>query len=117
MVWPNFRFGFIILAALVACCFLYAFDSTRHHVPLCLFHALTGWECPGCGMWRASHCLLHGDFASAWKYNPAWPAYAILAVLGWIHSKSKGTQGVPWKAVIFLLCILWIGGYGLIRNF
>lgn len=37
----------------------------------CLFHLLTGLQCPGCGVSRMALCLLNLDFAGAWGYNPA----------------------------------------------
>jgi len=37
--------------------------------PRCLFHSLTGLQCPGCGGLRATHYLLHGDVASAFRLN------------------------------------------------
>lgn len=50
---------------------LYSFDpSATRWAPKCLFHELTGWACPGCGLQRALHALLHGDFAAAWRFNP-----------------------------------------------
>lgn len=107
----------VALAALLAVFFLYFFDPTRNHVPLCLFHHFTGWDCPGCGMWRATHCLLHGDFASAWKYNQAWPAYGILAALGFWNSKTGFSAPIPWKGVVIWGCVLWIIAHGLMRNF
>ncbi|MDE5554069.1 MAG: DUF2752 domain-containing protein [Muribaculaceae bacterium] len=39
-------------------------------VPHCVFHAVTGYECPGCGLQRAIYSALHGDIAAAWSYNP-----------------------------------------------
>jgi hypothetical protein len=38
--------------------------------PLCLFHRLTGLDCPGCGMTRAFVCLLRGDLHGAWQMHP-----------------------------------------------
>ena len=38
--------------------------------PRCLFHSLTGLECPGCGSQRAFHALVHGHFSQAWSFNP-----------------------------------------------
>jgi Protein of unknown function (DUF2752) len=38
--------------------------------PICLFHALTGHPCATCGMTRSAIALFHGDFVSAWKWNP-----------------------------------------------
>jgi len=50
----------------------------------CLFHAVTGLDCIGCGLTRSMHALAHGDFLTALSYNlimPFWlllPAYALL---------------------------------------
>ena len=44
--------------------------------PRCLFHALTGLNCPGCGTLRSVHYLLHGQLATAFQLNP------LLYVLG-----------------------------------
>lgn len=39
-------------------------------LPPCAFHALTGLWCPGCGMTRALHALVHGDVLQALHLNP-----------------------------------------------
>lgn len=44
-----------------------------------------GVTCPGCGSMRATHFLLNGDLAQAWRHNPALlilgvPAIGIIAV-------------------------------------
>ena len=38
-------------------------------VPKCMFRQLTGFDCPGCGLQRAAHAALHGQWAEAWAYN------------------------------------------------
>jgi hypothetical protein len=49
---------------------LYRFDpATAHFYPHCVFHDLTGLQCPGCGTTRALHHLLHGDVAGAFRLN------------------------------------------------
>ncbi len=35
----------------------------------CIFHHVTGLDCPGCGGQRAFHLLLHGEFMQALRYN------------------------------------------------
>ena len=39
-------------------------------LPPCLFHEWTGLFCPGCGITRCLHALLHGHFATAWAMHP-----------------------------------------------
>ena len=37
--------------------------------PVCVFHQLTGLNCPGCGATRSFYALLHGHFQLAVKDN------------------------------------------------
>lgn len=49
-------------------------------VPLCIVKALTGLECPGCGMTRSFLLIGHGRLAAAAKMHPAGlPAFLIVA--------------------------------------
>src|SRR5664279_1548131 len=43
--------------------------ATHGFYPICLFHELTGWNCPGCGGTRSVYALLHGNVALALKDN------------------------------------------------
>ena len=61
----------ITAAGLLAGAALYLFNPAESRLfPPCPFHALTGWQCPGCGSLRAAHCLLHGEFIAAFRLNP-----------------------------------------------
>jgi hypothetical protein len=51
---------------------LWWFDPAEAHLPICRFRAMTGLDCPGCGATRATHELLHGRIAAAWRYNALW---------------------------------------------
>jgi len=45
-------------------------DPTKVSIfPQCMFHQITGWDCPGCGAQRALHQLLHGNFIAALRLN------------------------------------------------
>jgi hypothetical protein len=59
---------------------LWWFDPAQAGLPLCTFHAMTGFDCPGCGATRATHELLHGRLLAAWRYNSLWVVLLPLAV-------------------------------------
>lgn len=54
--------------------------------PPCLFRALTGWECPLCGMTRGIDALLHFDLVGSVGFHPFAPAVAVVAV--WLIGRT-----------------------------
>ena len=89
--------------------------------PRCLFHQLTGWNCPGCGGLRATHHLLHGHFREAFLFNPLlfvlapWLLWFGVA-LGW--GKVRGEElPHPFRhpAALWVLAILVVV-FGILRN-
>lgn len=63
-------------------------DPAAHKwMPQCPVHLLTGWQCPGCGMQRFLHALLHGRVLEAVRYNYwlvlALP-YAAVLLTAWL---------------------------------
>ena len=90
--------------------------------PQCLLHRLTGLHCPGCGMTRALHALLHGDFLAAFRFNPVgmilFPVFLLGLSLEWIawvrgkplpFSLRTGVRGAWAIAILMLL-------FGILRN-
>ena len=64
-----FLIGLLILGGAVG---LYALlDPTTYPFPRCLILTTTGYRCPGCGLQRAAHALLHGHLTEAFSYNRA----------------------------------------------
>lgn len=53
----------------VGAMFFFFNPSTHGFYPVCVFHSLTGLNCPGCGMTRALYALLHGNLRLALKDN------------------------------------------------
>ena len=63
----------VALALLTGLTVLFIHDPAKSSLfPPCLFHALTGLHCPGCGSLRATHELLHGRLLSALRHNAFW---------------------------------------------
>jgi hypothetical protein len=69
---PLVRVGlwFAIASLTLAGVVLFLFNPAQHHFyPICLFHEITGLDCPGCGATRALYNLLHGRIFAALQYN------------------------------------------------
>jgi len=105
----------LLLIALVA--FLFRFNPAQHSFyPFCVFHRMTGLECPGCGGLRATHQLLHGHIVTAFRYNPlvvtAAPIVLLLAVRRWLRGPGRPLSprtAVVWTWVVFaVVLIFWI---------
>ena len=62
-------------------------------MPRCVFLEVTGWQCPGCGISRALHALLHGHFAEAIRYNYflllSIPYLLAVAAVSWIPALHR----------------------------
>ncbi|MBQ1252977.1 MAG: DUF2752 domain-containing protein [Alistipes sp.] len=61
-------------------------------MPKCIFHLLTGWDCPACGIQRAFHSLLHGELILALRYNYflifSIPYFVVVAITTFLHGES-----------------------------
>jgi hypothetical protein len=54
----------------------------QFYYPRCWLYSTTGLLCPGCGGLRATHAMLNGDLAAAWRLNPLLVLYS--PVFGWV---------------------------------
>ena len=111
-----------LLASAAGLLLVYRFDpATSGLFPPCLFHALTGWHCPGCGSLRALHALLHGDLRAAFGYNPLLLAMSPILLVGGLREsyriasgEDRRTKIVPAWAIRALLVV--IVAFGVLRN-
>ncbi len=81
--------------------------STAGFFPACPFLVLTGLACPGCGMTRGLHALLHGDVLGTLDYNLILPG--ILFFFGYLFVSliliAVRGRGLNFK--IFTPIVLW----------
>ncbi len=118
--------AFFTVVMLVAAAFgsgavLFFFDPAKHgFYPICLFHSLTGWNCPGCGATRAAYQLLHGHLLRALRDNALFVlTLAALAAQGawWAMKRIRNPPAafvVPPKALWAFLVIAFI--FTVLRN-
>lgn len=83
-------------ASVVLAVLLSAVDpATAWWMPKCPLHLLTGLSCPGCGMQRFLHAMLHGHPLEALHYN-----YFLVLALPYV----------------LLLTVEWALPYGHVRD-
>jgi len=98
-----------ILAVVAAVAVLFLCDPAHVAIyPVCLFHRLTGLNCPGCGSLRAIHQLLHGNVFEALRFNAL--LVLSLPLFAWIgfrmlRQQIRRTEGPVVKP-------RWLWAYG-----
>ena len=110
--WVWFGLGVAAIAAII----IFQFDPSRSvFYPGCVFKKATGWSCPTCGCLRASHQLLHGHIATAFRLNAlfvlALPVAALLVVQRFLQKPIiKRPAHVGWLLLVLFLV------FGILRN-
>jgi hypothetical protein len=89
--------------------------------PPCIFHSLTGLYCPGCGMTRAMHTLLNGNFIKAFWYNPLFFTFLPLFIyMGAVQLKALIRTGktkvikLPYQLIILIVTMVFL--FWILRN-
>jgi hypothetical protein len=90
--------------------------------PKCPFFALTGLDCPGCGITRALHALLTGDVGRALDHNVlfvlalpivVWAIVASAVRRAGHHVPGPEVRWRPWSTVA---AVVLVGGFWIVRN-
>lgn len=88
--------------------------TQRMLTPPCPYLTLTGFACPGCGITRALHLLLHGDVGQAFAYNPwaflATPAMAAFVAMPAMTDEVRTVRvrtGLSWVMLVVTVSF-WI---------
>ncbi|HZH43771.1 MAG TPA: DUF2752 domain-containing protein [Lysobacter sp.] len=82
--------GAAAIAAASGVWLLRSYDPNAADSPFmpCLFNALTGLYCPGCGSTRCLHALVHGDVVRALDMNPLLVLMLVAVPLLVAHSRG-----------------------------
>lgn len=103
---------------LVALPLLWWFDPMQSAwMPKCIVKSLTGLQCPGCGITRATHAVLHGRFAEALSYNfffifsiPYLLAVGLVSYVPALYRRERLRRvilGVPLALTYVVLFMIW----------
>jgi len=82
-----------VIASLPACILAARMIPIDRLPGICVFHSVTGWPCPTCGMTRSVVALAHLDLGRALAYNAATPVMAAIFALWWGVSVYQTAAG------------------------
>ena len=112
--------GLLLAAIVLLYYFFYKKTGFRmeKYFPPCLFHALTGYYCPGCGITRAVYALFEGKLLRCLCYHPVLP-YAVI-LWGWflVSQTAERLSGGRWNiGMRYRDIYLWFALALLLLNF
>lgn len=94
----------LLLTAVVLVVLYFFNPETTAFYPVCPLTRWAGMQCGSCGGLRATHHLLHGNFALAWHYNPMIPCAMIAVAAAVVLRGNTRTWGA--LGILFLLAAL-----------
>lgn len=111
--------GILIFLVSILLIYFYIFNKYGIGIP-CVFHMITGYYCPGCGITRAILSLLKFDLYQAIRYNALVTmllAIAILYLINFIQNYfyNQNKKIIIKKEIVVLFLIITLA-YGLLRN-
>lgn len=120
--WIRLRRLLLGLGLLLALGLLYALfvHFTGLAVP-CVFHEITGLQCPGCGITRLCISLLRLDISAAWRANPvlllSLPVFAILFVRFAVrYVKTGSVRNTKAEGIVCWILVAIFLVWGVLRN-
>jgi Protein of unknown function (DUF2752) len=108
IVNPPLRAAFLWGTLAAGAVYLFIFQPGRSgFFPTCPFRAFTGFACPGCGATRGLHCLLHGDFVAALKFNPLVILSLPFLLYTLVRYTNAAVRGRPLQSYQFNAKYIW----------
>lgn len=116
-----FSFTVLGMALLGGAAVLFFFNPGTHNFyPVCLFHKLTGLNCPGCGSTRALYALLHGSFHVALRDNAllilSMTVFVIWGARVMVKKLRGQTVAFEWSSKILWAFLILSVVFGVLRN-
>ena len=109
---------FFILTIAFVLIFYHFYNIYNIGIP-CIFKTITGYDCPGCGLTRATGEVIKFNFKKALEYNssvfivlPLLIYYFSNSIYAWLFDKKK--KELP--KLIIVLMIIYLILHTIIRN-
>lgn len=109
--------GCIGFAGVIYGVFVY---TTAIAIP-CLFHLITGWMCPGCGVTRMMLAIFQLDWKEAYQWHPMLMLQLPFLVTVLISNVVRYVRNGKWhisrlENVVLYVCVALLICYGIYRN-
>lgn len=108
-------FGFLLLVVGI----FFLFEQLGYGVP-CIFHTLTGFYCPGCGLTRAASSLINLNIIDALHNNlliiflPFLIIYVVISIIEYLKIGIFKFIKIPNNITYIILFLILF--FGIIRN-
>lgn len=110
----------IFIIAAGAALLLYFFVEPKNDIlPKCFFHELTGFYCPGCGVQRSFHAILHGHFLTAANFNLLFVLFLpliIYFILVFVLDKKHSRSSFVYKPNFSIAIVIIVVSFWVLRN-
>lgn len=97
----------------------YVWLLVTHIAIPCMFHKITGWLCPGCGITNLFLSLGRLDFKGAFHANPflfvTGPLLLAEIVYDWIR-QSRNKPNPRWNKILLWVYVAALCIFGVLRN-
>jgi hypothetical protein len=106
-------------AAVAGCAYLAVVDPNQSSwYPQCPFKAMTGWDCPGCGITRSLRAVVTGHPLRALDHNVLVVLAVVVGVVWYGANQVRVRQGRPpltlrhkrwWTgALVVVVAVFWV---------
>lgn len=110
----------ILIIAAGAVLLLYFFVEPKNgNLPKCFFHELTGLYCPGCGVQRSFHALLHGHVLTAIDYNLLFILFLPLIIyftLSFVLGNKYSSSSFIYRSAFSFTVVIVVVSFWVLRN-
>ena len=118
------KVGALGATALAGCAYVALYDpnSSSAIYPACPFLAVTGLDCPGCGITRALHALVTGNPLQALDHNAVFVLALPFLLFFAVRSVLSGSRTEPrapsrrWTPAMTWAVATLVAGFWLVRN-
>jgi hypothetical protein len=113
------KISLFIVAAGAALLLYFFVEPKNGNLPKCLFHELTNLYCPGCGVQRSFHALLHGHLLTAINYNLLFILFLpfiIYFILAFEFDKKHSRSSFIYKANFGIAVVIIFVSFWILRN-